>query len=219
MMAATVGAATLELEQYLSTRGYRAIAGTDEAGRGCLAGPVVAAAVILPLEPLRSRSDSFEAGADSDPLHAVADSKTLSAERRTALAEDIRRHAVSWAVASCSPEEIDRMNILWASMEAMRRALIALDVPPDYALIDGRTLIPSCPCPSKTVVHGDARSRSIAAASILAKTHRDGIMHDLHVRWPVYGWKSNVGYPTKAHYEALQRHGPTPLHRTSFRLT
>lgn len=202
-MAATEGAATLEMEQYLFTRGYRAIAGTDEAGRGCLAGPVVAAAVILPL--------------DAD-LHAVADSKTLSAERRTALAEDIRRHAVSWAVASCSPEEIDRLNILWASMEAMRRALAALDVPPDYALIDGRTLIPSCPCPSKTVVHGDARSRSIAAASILAKTHRDGIMHDLHACWPVYGWKSNVGYPTKAHYEALREHGPTPLHRTSFRL-
>lgn len=206
-------AATLELEDYLRSRGYQAIAGTDEAGRGCLAGPVVAAAVILPTESATSR-----AGADNQ-INAVADSKTLSAARRQELAAAIRSDAAAWAVAACSPEEIDELNILWASMEAMRRALVALHVAPDYALIDGRTLIPSCPCPSKAVVGGDARSRSIAAASILAKTHRDAIMHDLHTRWPNYGWDTNVGYPTKAHYDALRRHGPTPLHRTSFRLT
>ncbi len=208
-------AANLEMESFLYARGYRAIAGTDEAGRGSLAGPVVAAAVIL---PVYSTDGAGEPPAGGEPLSGVADSKILSARRRRELAGAIRSQAVAWAVAECNPAEIDTLNILWASMEAMRRALVALSAAPDYALIDGRTLIPSCPCPSKAVVGGDARSRSIAAASILAKTHRDAIMHEMHARWPVYGWNTNVGYPTKAHYEALRVHGPSPLHRTSFRL-
>ncbi|PIQ61536.1 MAG: ribonuclease HII [Bacteroidetes bacterium CG12_big_fil_rev_8_21_14_0_65_60_17] len=215
-MIATHGT-TMEMERFLHERGYGAIAGTDEAGRGCLAGPVVAAAVILPMEIILPMESSAGQGA-SDPLAGVTDSKALSADRREKLATAIRHEAVAWAVAACSPVEIDKLNILWASMEAMRRALVALDTRPDYALIDGRTLIPSCPCPSKTVIGGDARSRSIAAASILAKTHRDAIMHEYHTRWPCYGWDTNVGYPTKAHYEALRAHGPSPMHRTSFRL-
>lgn len=194
-----------ELEAWLREQGHTHIAGTDEAGRGCLAGPVVAAAVILPA-PLPSA------------LGNVADSKTLSASRRTHLAAAIRQHAVAWAVASCSPVEIDRMNILWASMEAMRRALGQMDTEPDYVLIDGNTHIPSCPWPARPVVKGDASCHSIAAASILAKTHRDALMHARHAEWPVYGWNTNVGYPTAAHYRALRAHGPSPLHRQSFRL-
>ncbi|MEQ9104035.1 MAG: ribonuclease HII [Rhodothermales bacterium] len=192
------------MEAWLRERGHTHIAGTDEAGRGCLAGPVVAAAVILP---------------EHHPLDGLADSKTLSAARREDLAPRIREHALAWAVADCTPEEIDERNILWASMEAMRRALERLRIPPDYVLIDGNTMIPSCRWPARPVIKGDARCASISAASILAKTHRDALMKDLHSSWPAYGWDANVGYPTAAHYDALRRHGPTPLHRQSFRLS
>jgi ribonuclease HII len=195
-----------DLEAWLRERGHTHIAGTDEAGRGCLAGPVVAAAVIRP-SPLPTA------------LGTVADSKTLSASRREDLAPRIRKHAVAWAVAECTPGEIDERNILWASMEAMRRALEGLSVSPDYVLIDGNTMIPSCRWPARPVVKGDARCASISAASILAKTHRDALMKDHHASWPMYGWNANVGYPTAAHYDALRKHGPTPLHRQSFRLS
>lgn len=193
-----------DLEAWLREQGHTHIAGTDEAGRGCLAGPVVAAAVILPPD---------------HALEGLADSKTLSAARREDLAPRIREYATAWAVADCTPREIDERNILWASMEAMRRALERLQVSPDYVLIDGNTMIPSCRWPARPVIKGDARCASISAASILAKTHRDALMQGHHATWPVYGWNSNVGYPTAAHYDALRQHGPTPLHRQSFRLS
>ena len=196
--------ASLELERHLGARGVQRIAGVDEAGRGCLAGPVVAAAVIL------------DPAAD---LNGIEDSKTLRKHRREELAERIKTDVRAWAVGLCSPAEIDELNILWASMEAMRRALHALDVEPDHVLIDGNTTIPDCPWPASPVIKGDARSLSIAAASILAKTHRDAIMRTHHETWPAYGWLTNVGYPTAAHYDALRAHGPTPLHRQSFRLS
>lgn len=196
--------ASLELERHLGARGYDRIAGVDEAGRGCLAGPVVAAAVILD---------------ESANLEGIEDSKTLPTKRREELAERIMTDARAWAVGLCSPAEIDQLNILWASMEAMRRALQALEVEPDHVLIDGNTMIPDCPWPANPVIKGDARSLSIAAASILAKTHRDAIMRTHHTTWPAFGWITNVGYPTAAHYEALRAHGPTPLHRQSFRLS
>ncbi|NNF03020.1 MAG: ribonuclease HII [Rhodothermales bacterium] len=191
------------IERHLWSRGVHTIAGVDEAGRGCLAGPVVAAAVILPV------------GADID---GVDDSKTLSEPERTSLADVVRRQAVAVAVAECSAREIDRLNILWASMEAMRRALIRLERALDYVLIDGNTMIPNCAWPARAVVKGDSRSLSIAAASIIAKTHRDRLMREAHERFPEYSWNTNVGYPTAGHYEALRTHGPSPMHRRSFRL-
>jgi len=196
--------ASLELERHFWAQGFQRIAGVDEAGRGCLAGPVVAAAVILDA---------------STNLDGIEDSKTLPKHRREELAERIRKDARAWAIGLCSPSEVDELNILWASMEAMLRALQALEIEPDHVLIDGNTTIPDCPWPAKPVIKGDARSLSIAAASILAKTHRDAIMHTHHATWPAYGWNTNVGYPTAAHYEALRAHGPTPLHRQSFRLS
>ena len=179
------------------------VAGTDEAGRGCLAGPVVAAAVVLPAN-LR--------------IDGVTDSKQLSAARRHELALQIKEEAMVWSVAHCSPSEIDALNILWASMEAMRRSIEALDKQPSFVFVDGNTSIPGLDIPSKSIVKGDSKSHSIAAASILAKTHRDELMKALHVKHPEYGWDTNVGYPTAAHYDALRQFGPTPHHRTSFRL-
>lgn len=193
----------LAFERSLWERGIQHVAGTDEAGRGCLAGPVVAAAVILHRD---SRIDD------------VADSKTLSAPSRVRLAAQIREEAIAWSVAECSPAEIDSMNILWAAMEAMRRAVAGLDLAADFVLIDGNTDIPGLDVPSRTIIKGDSRSHSIAAASILAKTHRDAVMRKLHVQHPGFGWDSNMGYPTVAHYEGLASHGPTPHHRRSFNL-
>ena len=180
------------------------MAGIDEAGRGCLAGPVVAAAVILPH--------------DAD-LPGVDDSKKLSAKQRNAALPHIQAQAVAVGVGLCSPEEIDRLNILWAAMEAMRRAAADLTPNPDYLLIDGNRCFPDSPWPFATLVKGDQRSLSIAAASIVAKVTRDRIMRDLAEVWPMYGWAQNAGYPTKAHYEALAAHGPSPVHRQSFRLS
>lgn len=195
---------SITLESDLRQSGYTRIAGVDEAGRGCLAGPVVAAAVILP---------------PNAPLDGVDDSKKLSSACREELAGEIRGRALAVSVGVCSPEEVDRLNVLWAAMEAMRRAVFGLRPPADYLLIDGNRTFPECRQPHQTVVQGDARCLSIAAASIIAKTERDRMMRALHHDHPEYHWITNVGYPTAAHYEALTRHGPTRHHRRSFRLT
>ena len=178
-------------------------AGCDEAGRGCLAGPVVAAAVVL--DPRVARSL---------PLN---DSKKLTALQRQNLKENIESQAIAWAVAFVSPEEIDRMNILQASFEAMRRAVRGLAGKPDHLLIDANrfTTAPDMP-PHSCFVKGDAKVASIAAASILAKTHRDAYMLEAAETYPNYGWQTNMGYPTIAHRKALSELGPTPLHRASF---
>lgn len=194
----------LVFERRLASRGVEYIAGVDEAGRGCLAGPVVAAAVVL--HP-------------GQRIDGVTDSKVLSAEKRTDLAEQIRNDVQYWAVAACSPSEIDELNILWAAMEAMRRSVEELERSPDHVLIDGNTLIPRLNRDATPIVKGDSRSHSIAAASILAKTHRDAIMMSLHAQHPQYGWDTNMGYPTAAHYAGLARHGVTEHHRKSFRLS
>lgn len=191
-------------EDALRAQGCACVAGVDEAGRGCLAGPVVAAAVTL---------------APDARLPGLADSKLLSRTARESLAEAIRASASVVGVGLCSPQEIDRLNILHAAMEAMRRAVCNLASAPDYLLIDGNRCFPDPPCPAETLVQGDRRCRSIAAASIIAKVERDRAMRRLHEAYPVYGWKTNAGYPTRQHYAALARHGPSPHHRRSFRLT
>jgi ribonuclease HII len=196
----------LDLERALWSDGYERVAGLDEAGRGPLAGPVVAAAVVLP------------PGLD---LPAVQDSKALSAEERRAAREQIEAQATTFGIAACSPSEIDDLNILQASLEAMRRAAAACAPPPEYLLVDGNQWdrsLTDAPWPYETVVGGDAASQSIAAASILAKTERDARMRELHAEHPEYGWDSNVGYPTQQHYDALAEHGTTPHHRRSFTL-
>lgn len=178
-------------------------AGCDEAGRGCLAGPVVAAAVILP--------DGYES-----PL--LMDSKKLTEKRRMEAREIIIRDAVAWAVAECSPAEIDSINILNASIEAMHRALRALTVKPGHIIVDGNRFKPFGNTPYTTVVKGDATYANIAAASILAKTTRDMYMDRMHAEYPAYAWNENKGYPTAAHRAAIAQHGPSPLHRLTFAL-
>lgn len=184
-------------------------AGCDEAGRGCLCGPVSCAAVILP--------EDFDAP-------ELNDSKQLTAAARERLREQIEREAVAWAVVMVDAEEIDRINILNASITGMQRALDALAVRPDHILVDGNRFRPyldpvrMMDIPYHTVVKGDATYMSIAAASILAKTHRDELMKRYAAEYPGYGWESNMGYPTKAHYAALAQSGPTPLHRLTFNL-
>jgi len=177
-------------------------AGCDEAGRGCLAGPVYAAAVILP--------DDF-----SHPW--LNDSKQLSDARRRRLVPVIKEAAVAWAIASVSAEEIDRINILNASILAMHRALDALDVRPGHVLVDGNRFKAYGPVEYTTVVGGDGRYANIAAASVLAKTARDDYMEAAAVRYPVYGWDVNKGYPTAFHRAALAENGVSPLHRRTFR--
>lgn len=178
-------------------------AGCDEAGRGCLAGPVFAAAVIL--------APDF-----SHPL--LNDSKQLSEAQRDRLRPVIEAEALAWAVASCSPEEIDQMNILNASILAMHRAIGALTLRPERLLIDGNRFKPYEDIPHECIVKGDAKYLSIAAASILAKTYRDEAMQRLHERYPMYGWDRHKGYPTKAHRLAIAEYGVSPEHRRSFRL-
>jgi len=175
------------------------VAGVDEAGRGPLAGPVYAAAVMLPVRHTL----------------AVADSKRLSAARREYLAIEIRTHAVSWAVASVTAAEIDELGIHRASLLAMTRALAALEARPDLALIDGR-FTPECDIACRAVIRGDASEAPISAASILAKVARDAYMLMLDARYPQYGFARHKGYPTAAHRTALTRHGPCPEHRRSF---
>ncbi|MFB6249006.1 MAG: ribonuclease HII [Salinibacter sp.] len=196
----------LDYERRLWDDGYERIAGLDEAGRGCLAGPVVAAAVILPPEM---------------ELPAIQDSKAISETKRLAAREQIEARATASAIAHCSPREIDECNILRAALEAMRRAVGDCTPPPDFLLVDGNQWTRSltdAPWPYETVVQGDATSQSIAAASILAKTERDALMRALHDDHPEYGWESNVGYPTAQHYAALAEHGATVHHRRSFTL-
>ncbi|CCY37451.1 ribonuclease HII [Alistipes sp. CAG:831] len=178
-------------------------AGTDEAGRGCIAGPVYAAAVILP--------EDFE-----DP--GLNDSKQLSRKERERLRSFIQEKALAWAVASSSPEEIDGINILQASILAMHRALDGLTLRPQHIIVDGNRFRPYGNIPYHCHIKGDGRFASIAAASILAKTSRDDYMREAAKRYPDYGWESNFGYPTAAHREAVERLGITPLHRKSFQI-
>ena len=175
------------------------VAGVDEVGRGPLAGDVVAAAVIL--------SDS--------PPEGVTDSKALTAKRRECLADVIRREAVSWALGRASVAEIDELNILEASLLAMRRAVEGLSVTPTLVLVDGNRL-PRWSFESRAIVKGDLHESAIGAASILAKVQRDGEMQALHEQYPEYGFDQHKGYPTKAHLAALERFGATPIHRRSF---
>ncbi|PEN10399.1 ribonuclease HII [Longibacter salinarum] len=193
----------LEHERRLWTSGYQYVAGLDEAGRGCLAGPVVAAAVILPRDI---------------EIPAIQDSKSLSETKRDQAREQIEEQALAVEVGICSPQEIDELNILHASLEAMRRATNNLSPGAEYLLVDGNRWIENSAWPYETVVKGDATSQSIAAASIIAKTERDRMMRTLASEHPEYGWESNVGYPTKQHYKAIAQHGITSFHRQSFKL-
>lgn len=178
-------------------------AGCDEAGRGCLAGSVYAAAVVLP----------------PDYTHPLLnDSKQLTDARRRALRTDIERDALAWAIGTATAAEIDEINILRASILAMHRALDGLSLRPDFIIVDGNRFTPYGQTPHATVVKGDARYLSIAAASILAKTYRDDEMHRLAALYPGYGWERNAGYPTAAHREAIARLGVTPYHRRTFKL-
>lgn len=178
-------------------------AGCDEAGRGCLAGSVYAAAVILPKDY------------HNDLLN---DSKQLTAKKRYMLREQIERDAIAWAVGVVSPQEIDEMNILRASITAMHRAVDQLKVRPEALIIDGNRFYKYHDLPHTTIVKGDGKYLSIAAASILAKTYRDDYMAELHKEYPHYGWDRNAGYPTKEHREGICLHGTTPYHRMSFNL-
>jgi ribonuclease HII len=177
------------------------ICGTDEAGRGPLAGPVYAAAVILN---------------DSRPIVGLADSKKLSERKRVKLAAEIREHALAWAIATASAEEIDEINILQASLLAMKRAVNALPLQPHEVLVDG-LYCPDTGLPSRAIVKGDSTVAAISAASILAKTARDEAMMLMHERYPLYGFDAHKGYPTAVHLAAIRLHGITPEHRKSFR--
>ncbi|MBF1599179.1 MAG: ribonuclease HII [Prevotella sp.] len=178
-------------------------AGCDEAGRGCLAGSVYAAAVILPPDYQNE---------------LLNDSKKLTAKKRYALREEIERDAIAWAVGIVTPEEIDKINILNASFLAMHRALDQLSVRPEAVIVDGNRFKPYQDLPSTTIVKGDGKYLSIAAASILAKTYRDDYMLSLAEEYPQYDWQSNMGYPTKKHRQAILEHGITPYHRKSYNL-
>lgn len=176
------------------------ICGVDEAGRGPLAGAVFAAAVIL--DPAR-------------PIAGLADSKTLSEKKRDSLAAAIREHALSWAIASATVEEIDRINILQASLLAMQRAVEGLSIPPGRVLVDGLHC-PRVACEAEAIVKGDSKVAAIAAASILAKTARDAEMRELDRLYPQYAFARHKGYPTAEHLQLLQQHGVSPVHRTSY---
>ena len=187
------------MENFLETG--RIEAGCDEAGRGCLAGPVVAAAVILP--------QGFS-------NNEITDSKKLSEKMREKLRPIIENEVVSYGVAFIDHKEIDQINILRASFKAMHKAVEQLDKEPEHLLIDGNRFIQYKKIPYTCIVSGDAKYTSIAAASILAKTYRDDYMLKLHNEFPQYGWNTNKGYPTQKHYEAIKRYGLTPYHRRSF---
>lgn len=178
-------------------------AGCDEAGRGCLAGPVVAAAVILPKKFKHS---------------VLNDSKKLTAKQRASLKDEIINSAIAWSVAFVGNNEIDEMNILRASIKAMHIAIEDLEKEPQFLLIDGNRFYPYRNIKYKTIIKGDGIYFSIAAASVLAKTFRDEFMEKIHYEYPEYGWEKNKGYPTSAHREALLKYGITPYHRKSFNL-
>jgi ribonuclease HII len=189
-------------EDQARLEGYRFIAGVDEVGRGCLAGPVVAAACILDL---------------TRPLpEFLNDSKQLSESRRLRIDKEIRAKAIAFAIGEVAAEEIDRTDILRATMKAMKIAIEALSPAADYLLIDALRL-KELSLPQKAIIKGDATSVSIAAASIIAKTYRDDLMRRLAETFPQYGFEKHVGYGTKAHFDAIRQHGPCPLHRRSFK--
>ncbi len=184
----------------LHAAGLHRVAGVDEAGMGPLAGPVVAAAVILPPRVV---------------LPGLDDSKRLSRAARERLAGAVRQVAVAVGIGEVTPAEVDAWNVYRAGLEAMRRAVLALGTSPDHCLVDARH-VPGLDCPQTALVHGDAREGAIAAASVLAKVHRDAILCRLDQEWPGYGFAEHKGYPTPAHLEALRRLGPSPVHRVSF---
>lgn len=193
---------SLNFENRARAEGFRFVAGVDEVGRGCLAGAVVAAAVILDL---------------SQPLpEGLDDSKKLTAKRREKLDEEIKQTALAYSIAQIEADEIDRINILQATKKAMRLAIENLHPKADFLLIDAVEL-KDVKLPQKAIIHGDAISVSIAAASIIAKTYRDNLMTELDKIYPAYGFAKHVGYGTKAHFEALRTHGACPLHRKTFR--
>ncbi|EPR68317.1 ribonuclease HII [Cyclobacterium qasimii] len=178
-------------------------AGCDEVGRGCLSGPVTAAAVILPADYANEW---------------INDSKKLTKGNRERLTEEIKTNALAWAIGSATVEEIDEINILNASFLAMNRAIDALKVKPEFLLIDGNRFNPVYDIPYECIIKGDGKYASIAAASILAKTYRDELMANLAIEYPAYGWERNVGYPTKIHRLGIKEFGASPHHRKSFRL-
>ena len=188
------------LEKERMAEGYRTVCGVDEAGRGPLCGPVVAAACILPVDL---------------EIEGLNDSKKLTEKKREKLFDLITEKAISFSIAMATVEEIDQLNILEATLLAMRRAIAGLSVPADYALIDGN-ISRDFPLPCRAVVHGDATSPSIAAASILAKVTRDRMCLDLDAEYPQYGIAKNKGYGSKAHMDALRAYGPSPIHRKKF---
>lgn len=190
-----------QFEQRATLKGYKTIAGVDEAGRGPLAGPVVSAAVILPHD--------FDG-------KGIDDSKKLSEKKRALLFPRIKEQAIAVGVGICSNIEIDRINVLQAALLSMKRAVDDLSTVPDYLLIDGKFTIDS-PLDQTAIIKGDSKSISIAAASIIAKVTRDQIMHELHEQFPVYQFDRHKGYPTKAHKAAILEHGPCPVHRKSFK--
>ncbi|WP_281948268.1 ribonuclease HII [Vibrio parahaemolyticus] len=193
--------AKVELPPFEYPQGYQLIAGVDEVGRGPLVGDVVTAAVIL--DP-------------NNPIEGLNDSKKLSEKKRLALLPEIKEKALAWAVGRCSPEEIDELNILQATMVAMQRAIAGLKVQPDLALIDGNRC-PELPMDSQAVVKGDLRVAEISAASIIAKVVRDQEMEELDKQYPQFGFAKHKGYPTKAHFEAIEQHGVISEHRKSFK--
>ena len=187
----------------LNYSGVSLEAGTDEAGRGCLSGPVVAAAVILP--------ENFQ----HDLLN---DSKQLSEKKRQELRPYIEEHALAYAVSFIHHEEVDELNVLQASIAGMHRSIEQLSTQPEFIIIDGNKFKPYKEVPYQTIVKGDAKFMSIAAASVLAKTYRDEFMEKIHQEFPQYNWKKNKGYPTKEHRNAIREYGATPYHRKSFKL-
>ena len=191
---------TMEKEMEIRAKGFTDVCGIDEAGRGPLAGPVVAAAVILP---------------EDIQLPGVNDSKKITEKKREILFDFVKEHALAYGIGEASETEIDEINILQATFLAMRRAVEALQIPADYALVDGNR-IQGLPVPAETVIGGDGKVLSIAAASILAKVTRDRYMRDMAAQYPEYGFEKHKGYGTKAHYAAIEQYGICPLHRKTF---
>jgi ribonuclease HII len=196
-----VDAPTLEREQALWDKGYEVVAGLDEVGRGPLAGPVIAAAVVFPPGQLC--------------IDGLNDSKLLTPLARERLQEEVKSQAIAWTLGGASVKEIDRLNIRRATVLAMKRALARLRVEPEYVLVDG-TPLPELDSPHDAIVKGDRVSQSIAAASVIAKCTRDKLMQNLASRYPEFNWESNKGYGTAAHMRALDEFGPTPHHRMTF---
>ena len=183
--------------------GYQFEAGTDEAGRGCLSGPVVAAAVILPLDYHNK---------------LLNDSKQLSEAKRKKLRPIIEKDALAFGVSFINEKEVDQLNVLQASITGMHRAISMMSITPEYIIVDGNKFKPYKDVPFETIVKGDAKYLSIAAASVLAKTYRDDFMEKIHEEFPFYNWKNNKGYPTKEHRKAIQEYGITKYHRKTFKL-